>query len=116
MKILAALAMSGLILSGCASAESGVVGQANKASVVQIDSLFHNAGEAEDEFFATQGSYTTDVGALQATGLSVPQDVTFSVASADAAGFCLQASGGVTMKSTWHYASDRQTPLPGTCD
>jgi hypothetical protein len=104
-----------LALSGCASGEAGVLGQSNKASVAQMDVLLQNASESEDEYFSTAGSYTTDVGALRSIGLNVPKGVTLTVASADATGFCLQASGGVTAQSTWHYKSDQQTPLPGTC-
>lgn len=100
---------------GCASAESGVIAQAGKASVAQIDALFHAAAQAEAEHRASAGSYTADVGTLRAGGLNIPPGVSLTVPRADATGYCLQATGGVVGIQSWHLESARQTPLRGPC-
>ena len=101
--------------SACDTGSLGVVDQSNKATVVQMTATLQSAGEAENEYFGLNNTYTSDVNALMAGGLNIPARVKLSIPTADASGYCVQAAGGVTSSSTWHMKSDQQVPMPGAC-
>lgn len=94
---------------------AGVVDQSDKASVVQMTATLQSAGVAEDDYYGLNNTYTSDVGTLRADGLNVPGEVSLTIPVADAAGYCIEAGGGVTSSSTWHMKSDQQVPIPGAC-
>ena len=110
-----ALVAAAIVLTSCSSGgapgSQSVLDQADKATKAQVDVALQDAARAEMSHQATTGSYTTDLAAL---GVNPPQDVTLSIASADAVAFCIEATHG-ELDGTWHISSAAPTVVEGPC-
>jgi type II secretory pathway pseudopilin PulG len=103
-----------LLLAGCSSAAlpgaDNALEQTDKAYQVQAEADLRNASNAEEAYFAENGTYTTD---LAGAGFNPSGDVTVSVLQADAVGFCIQAVDG--SGSTWHLRKSEGAMTDGPC-
>jgi hypothetical protein len=103
-----------LVLAACTSAgvpgAGDVLGQVDRAKVAQVETALSNAARGEEAHMATQGSYTTDVSALEA---NPPTDVTLTVVRADVSGFCIEAVH-TGLDGSWHVTNTSST-AEGPC-
>jgi hypothetical protein len=113
-----ALVCSCLLLSGaCSSAAVGgkeTLSQADKAFALQLETSLRDASVAEETYRSTNGTYTTDVGALQSEGMNTPPDVTLAIKTADASAYCIEATQVRLPGVTWHVATGG-SPTTGLC-
>ncbi|HVF53460.1 MAG TPA: hypothetical protein VNC78_07590 [Actinomycetota bacterium] len=89
--LLAAAVTSGCT-SGVAPGSGSVTNQIDRALAVQVDVSLRQAAVAQEAVMATTGSYTTDIETLGANGMNVAADVTVTIASADAVGYCINGT------------------------
>jgi Tfp pilus assembly protein PilE len=103
-----------LALAACSSAGApggkDVLRQVDRAKMTQVEAALSTAARGEEAHMSTQGSYTTDVRALNA---SPPPDVALAVVRADATQFCIEATHA-GLDGTWHVTNSSAT-AEGSC-
>jgi hypothetical protein len=104
-----------LLFTGCTSGllADQATEQVDKAKTLQLDLELRNAAQAEEQYFAVQGSYTTDVAALNLN--TVPEvALTISVPAADQ--YCIQAiHSSLGTDHPWHVSKADPGPVEGPC-
>ena len=106
-----------LLFTGC-FATSGVftneaTEQVNKAELLQLQVELRNAAQAEEAYFAINGSYTTDVTALN---LNPPSEIAIVITQTSAADYCIEAThSGFEESNLWHVSKSDPSPVEGGC-
>lgn len=86
--------------------------QREKGWEANAKSDLRNAAVAQESYYTDNSAYTADVADLTAEGFNQSSEITFSVESADADGYCMEAnhnSGG----DTWTLDSTVGEPEEG---
>jgi type IV pilus assembly protein PilA len=76
------------------------------------------ATENNGDYGGVTGAPSTaalEPGGADDQGLNLPPDVTVTIASADASGFCLNGVNANLAGETWSYDSDVGEPVSGAC-
>ncbi|HYI45860.1 MAG TPA: hypothetical protein VE174_10440 [Actinomycetota bacterium] len=111
--ITASLAL--LLFVGCTSGllTNEATEQVDKAKTLQLELELRNAAQAQEQFYAIQGTYTTDIGALNLN--PVPEvALTITVPAADQ--YCIQAvHSSLGEDHPWHVSKADPSPVEGPC-
>jgi type IV pilus assembly protein PilA len=79
-----------------------------------MQSDLRNAAVAEESYFTANSAYTGVIANLETEGFNPSTNVTLVVASADAAGYCINASYA-GYGAVYHLDSDDGDPRTGPC-
>jgi hypothetical protein len=116
MRWFAALCLA-IFAGACSSASVGgddVLGQADKATELQLETTLRNAASTQETFRASTGSYTTNPNVLETEGLNVPPDIMLTIPTGDATTYCMEATHSSMPNAVWHVASGG-APEAGGC-
>lgn len=88
--------------------------QRQKGWNANMQSDLRNAAVAEESYFTGNSAYTNVIANLELQGFNPSTNVTLAVASADAAGYCINATYA-GYATTYHLDSADGDPQTGTC-
>ncbi len=86
--------------------------QRSNANDASVQAELRNAAVAEETYYMTKGSYTSDMAALQTAGYRPSANVTVTATVSAAGDYCLE--GAAPNATTYRYDSSAGL-LPGTC-
>lgn len=98
------------ITSGIATNEA--TEQVDRAKIVQLEVTLRQAAQAQEAYFAENGSFATDIAALNMT---VPPEIALVVTMPNAAEYCIQGTHTEVEGSLWHISRSEPTPAEGAC-
>lgn len=104
-----------LLLAGCTSGlfADQATEQVDRAETLQLQLELRNAAQAEEQFFAVQGTYTTDIAALN---LNPAPEVAISITVPAPDQYCVQAThSSVGEDHPWHVSKADPSPVEGPC-
>lgn len=107
--------LSFLLFAGCTSGifTNEATDQVDKAEVLQLQVELRNAAQAEDAYFASNGSFTPDVAELN---LNPPPEIAIVITMLSAAEYCIQAThSGLQDSTVWHVSRSDPSPVEGGC-
>ncbi|MFA5801811.1 MAG: type IV pilin protein [Thermoleophilia bacterium] len=88
--------------------------QRQKGWNANMQSDLRNAAVAEESYFTDNAAYTNVIANLELQGFNPSANVTLAVASADAAGYCINATY-TGYATRYHLNSTDGDPRTGTC-
>jgi hypothetical protein len=113
VKFAVVVALVGLValkmMSGAAPMEADEAGRTEA-----VRSALKDVASAQTVAFKQTGTYSTNPMELRHHGARTPSDITVRVVSADAQGYCLEATS-FGVDQAWRYSSYRGTVEPGHC-
>lgn len=86
--------------------------QRSNANEASVQAELRNAATAEEAYYMTKGSYTSDMAALQTAGYRPSANVTVTATVSAAGDYCLE---GVAPNATTYRYDSSAGLLPGTC-
>ncbi len=86
--------------------------QRSNATDASVQAELRNAATAEEAYYMTKGSYTSDMAALQTAGYRPSANVTVTATVSAAGDYCLE---GVAPNATTYRYDSSAGLLPGTC-
>ena len=89
--------------------------QRQKGWDANVQSDLRNAAVAQESYFTDNSTYTLVVGNLLAEGYNNSADITLTPITADAAGYCMNASHSSNALRVWHMSSADGDPQVGAC-
>lgn len=104
-----------LLFAGCTSGllTNQATEQVDKAKTLQLELELRNAAQAEEQYFAVQGSYTPDVAALN---LNTVPEVALTITVPSPEEYCIQAThSSLGEDHPWHVSKSDPSPVEGPC-
>jgi hypothetical protein len=104
-----------LLFVGCTSGlfADEATDQVDKAKTLQLELELRNAAQAQEQYSAINGSYTTDIAALN---LNPVPEVTLTITVPAADQYCIQAiHSSLGEDHPWHVSKTDPSPVEGPC-